>query len=334
MKKRLTLALVVILCAVSVFAHVGEVPDTDEQQSIHIDGWDLTLLRSTPAVGRESVYTLDVIGPEGTRRGGLEVQGLVLDDKAGSEVFVSGVEEQRPGQYTFTWTPSFAGDYIIQFIVRGKNDELLKPTFPITVADSRASYALGIGSFVAALAIALGVHFAVPHHKRKKFNAKPLIYGIIGGLAIFGLSYSVATFYTTGGERGFVVCGDAGCDLAVHWHAQLEMDMCGQTFNLPLEKGDLDKQHTHKERDRLHYHALIKTDEDKTVLEPQKLRVGELFDTLGTRFTKECFGDYCGGDACPDGHKGNLNVLVNDIAKPEGPDYVWNDGDVIRITFN
>ena len=331
-------AIVAFLCiflGTSALAHIGAIPDNEEQQSSHIDDWDLTLISAIPVVGKESAFTLDVVDPQGDRRGGLEVQGLILDKDSGREVFVSGVEERRPGQYTFIWNPSFAGDYIVQFIVRGKNDELLKPTFPIQVVDQRARYALGAGTFIGALAIALGIHYSLPskQHKRK-FKPLTLAYGILGGLVIFGLSYSVATFYMGGGERGFVVCGDQGCDLAVHWHSQLEMSVCGTTFNLPLEKGDLDKQHTHKERDRLHFHALLKSDEDGKVLEPQKLRLGNLFDALGTKFTKECFGGYCNGDSCAGGNKGNLKVLINDIENTDGPDYNWKDGDVIHITFN
>jgi len=105
-------------------------------------------------------------------------------------------------------------------------------------------------------------------------------------------------------------------------------------INIILEAGDLNKVHTHKEIDRLHYHSLIKMDEKgQKILEPWKLNVGILFEELGITFNSECFGNYCNGDNCPDGTPGTLRMTVNGVPNNQFNEYPYKDGDEIHITF-
>lgn len=331
------LCLLIVLFAATSSAHLEEsIPEGTTSESLHIRGYDITFLRPEGklAVNRDWQFIIDISDTAGQRAQGIDVQGQILDSKVGKEVFYAVVSEIQPGKYAFTWKPSFAGDYIAQFVFRSAEDEILQPSFAIRIDDPRGRYAL-VGSIIAGIvSLFVGVYAAWPR-RRRKFHATSLLIGIGIAALLVVLGYSVSYFYQAGGERGFVVCGADGCELAVHWHSQLEMSTCGKPVHLPLEAGDLNKQHTHKERDRLHFHALIKTDETGTnLLEPEKLRVGDLFEQLNIRFTRDCFMDYCNGDACPDGKPGTLRMAVNGVPNNEFAEYVWRDGDVIRIVLS
>ena len=96
----------------------------------------------------------------------------------------------------------------------------------------------------------------------------------------------------------------------------------------------MNKQHTHKERNKLHFHATLKTDDSGTkILDPEKLFVGQLFDVLKIPFTEKCFATYCSGDVCPDGKKGELRMFVNGASTSDYQKYVWKDGDKIQLEF-
>lgn len=334
MKNKLIYAVMLMALVGAVSAHVEELPQSG-QESLHLKGYDITFLIPTQKMYANDELQLSIIVKDSNEQlvTGLEVQGQMLDTQVGKEIFYAAVSEVQQGIYAFTWKPSFAGDYFVQFVFRSEENEILQPTFRIRIDDKREQYAWIFGVVAAALSIGIGLYAALPK-KHRKFRTSPLIIGVAIGILIIGLAYSVATFYQKGGEKGFIVCGPEGCELAAHWHSQLEMSVCGEPFHLPLEAGDLNKQHTHKERDRLHFHALIKTDEKGTkLLEPDKVRLGELFDFLGIRFTNECFGEYCNGDSCPDGTVGNLTMNVNGVPNIQYDDYVWKDGDVIKIAF-
>ncbi len=301
-----------------------------EQDKLQIHSYDFSFIRPDRAnVNKEVMLSVSIADSKGAVAG-LDVQGQILDAKVGKEIYYAAVSETKQGTYTFSWTPSFAGDYFVQFIFRSASEEILQPTFVIRVGDLRATYAWIAGVVVAIICVAAGVYMSLPK-KRKSFV--PLLVSLIITVISLGLAYSVATFYQTGGERGFIVCSTAGCELAVHYHSQLEINVCGKPVHLPLEAGDLNRQHTHKERDRLHYHSLIRADEKSNILEPEKLRLGELFDTVGIKFTKECFDKYCNGDKCPDGKQGRLLMLVNGLPNEHLQEYNWKDGDKIKIEF-
>jgi len=338
MKRPFVLGIAVIaLLSVMVFARVEEeavLPAGTTQDSLHIKGYDVTFLRPEKFhVNKDLQLAIEILDSEGKRAEGMDVQGQILDPEFGKEIFYAAVSEIAPARYAFTWKPSFAGDYFVQFVFRSVEDEILQPSFAVRVDDSRGRYAFIAGIIVAVLILAVGLYASLPW-KGRKFRIKPLLTGIVLGVVFFGLGYSVSYFYQKGGERGFVICGPEGCELAAHWHSQLEMNVCGKPYHLPLELGDLNKQHTHKERDKLHFHATIKTDKTGTqLLEPEKLKVGELFAQLNIRFTKDCFTDYCNGDACADGLPGTLRMMVNGVPNDQYADYVWKDGDKMSITF-
>jgi hypothetical protein len=316
-------------------AHVEDsgIPQGIRQSSLHIKGYDFTLLSSKShlAVNKENQFSMQIKDENGNIIRNSDVQGQILDSGFGKEIFYAAVIEED-GIYSFKWKPSFAGSYVVQYIIRDKEGVVLQPSFAIEVIDKKGVYSL-YGSIAAAVAIlAIGTYIALPRQKRH-FRIAPIIYSLLIAGATVALGYSVSYYYGAGGEKGFVVCGDDGCDLAVHYHSQLEMGICGEEYNLPLEAGDLGKQHTHKEKDKLHFHALIKTDKSGTeILEPEKLRLGGLFEQLNIPFTKDCFADKCSGDLC-NGRNGKLTVEVNGVPNEGASDYSWRDGDEIKIYF-
>lgn len=156
-------------------------------------------------------------------------------------------------------------------------------------------------------------------------------------LAIIGFfAYSVNTYLSESAEQhGIVVCDSDGvtCKISLHIHAQTYPSVCGEKLRLPLETGPLDRQHTHKERNYIHFHDAIAYDiQNQKIIDTDRLLLGEFFDNLGTRFTSDCLGDKCNGDLCS-GVPGKLTMTVNNVPNTEFRNYVWSDGDEITITF-
>ncbi|MBI4148159.1 hypothetical protein HY490_02605 [Candidatus Woesearchaeota archaeon] len=329
MSVRLTTVFIIFVLSTLAAAHEEEIQQISPDH-LHIKGYDVTFNRVPLRVGQEIELSVLVRDEQDTPTTNLDVQGQILDPSVNKELFYSGTRESPPGTYTFLWTPSYAGDYVAQFVFHTEATEIIQPSFAITVTDPRSTYVL-VGSIISGLLIAgAGIWLARPQ-KRKKFQWTPLLTGTgLGALIIIG-GYSVSNYYSQGGDKGFVVCGPDGCQLALHIHSQLDIFSCGKRIDLPLEAGDLNKQHTHKERNRLHYHALIKTDPTGTqLLEPEKLRIGELFDYLQMPFTPTCLGQHC--NTC-DGKPAHTTMTVNGVPNNQLSDYVWKDGDRITIEF-
>jgi len=325
--------LSLLLLALPVMAHLEEpVPAGMRTEALHIKGYDNTLLAPEIMKVNEEVELTIIIKDHDDALTGADIQGQIMEPDTGKDIFYSATTEVSPGKYSFTWKPSFAGNYFVQFIFLSSEDVIYKPTFALAVQDPRADYWLK-GSFIAAfICFAVGLYAGFPK-KKGKFNSKSLITGIVLGGIFIGLGYSVAYFYQAGGEAGYVVCDEEGvCEIAVHWHSELELSVCGEHFLLPKEAGDLDEQHTHKEPNRLHFHSLTKATEDGELLEPERLRAGGLFEQLDMKFNSECFRDKCNGDLC-NGQPGSVKMYVNGASSTEFDKYVWKDGDVISISF-
>lgn len=316
-----------------LYAKCGPLTGCDPSE---IPGFTFELIGSqTLYVEENQEFEFKISTAEGAYTG-QEIQAAIHEPGTEVGILYLATEEVIPGTYKFEWSPNFAGDYEIRYAFRNIEGTTVAPLYKLQVIDKRAVNAT-YGSLALAILI-IGLSTALSFKKKgrkKKFVPKTLIVGIIIGLAVYGLGYSLSQFYSEGGEKGFIVCGDEGCDLAIHIHSQLHMSVCGEEYNLGLEKGDLGRTHTHKERDYLHFHALIKTDITGTkILEPEKIYLGELFDQLNIPFTKTCFADKCNGDLCPNGQPGTLKVIVNGIPNEDFDEYVWNDDDEIEIRFD
>lgn len=119
---------------------------------------------------------------------------------------------------------------------------------------------------------------------------------------------------------------------AIHWHSQLNISICGKPYHLPLETGDLNKQHTHAQQGKLHAHIMMKMSETGEVLEPEKLKLGHLFEQFAIPFNETCIAEHCNGNPC-EGKQGKLRMTVNGKDSLEFANYSWSDNDEIRIYF-
>lgn len=104
------------------------------------------------------------------------------------------------------------------------------------------------------------------------------------------------------------------CFYTAHEHMQLKISINGEEQNIGFEKGDLQKSHTHAEKNKIHWHSVLNVDP----------------------LTKEVVGWY------PHSIKASLEelglenlssvvVIVNGNLEPNGLDYIWKDGDTIEV---
>lgn len=168
--------------------------------------------------------------------------------------------------------------------------------------------------------------------KRKKIKNILLTELIL--LIFFGLIYSVAQYYNQDVEQGIIICKNQNdCSLSQHTHADLEVSVCGKEHIFPFEKGDLDKAHTHKEKNKIHFHTLLKVDPlTNEILDPTELKIKSFFKQMGERFDANCILDKCNGDLCST-TPGKTSMTVNTIENSQLENYIWKDGDTIRISF-
>ena len=154
-------------------------------------------------------------------------------------------------------------------------------------------------------------------------------------IIILGLSYSVFVYLKTGiREEGIVVCEAGKCFLAPgDIHVQIEIDVCGEQLNLPLDTGPTDGLNTHKERNLIHFEGTLEIDPlSKEIIDKTPLLLKTFFAVVEMRFTKECIADTCNNDVC-NGKPGALKMWVNGEANNEFQSYGWKDDDSILIKF-
>ncbi len=157
--------------------------------------------------------------------------------------------------------------------------------------------------------------------KKRKFNWLPIIVLIVVA-AIAGLSYSLYVFYSSGAaEKGIVVCdpqNPTDCLWQDHIHSLVIISIDGNVQDLPIEKGALDKAHTHEEKNILHWHNSLPYDPLKQeVIDKTPLTLKNSLNSIGV--------------ALPEGGRlfvkksGSWNRIT------EYGEYVWSDGDIIFI---
>ncbi len=112
-------------------------------------------------------------------------------------------------------------------------------------------------------------------------------------------------------------------DREVHWHAYVDMSICGEHKDLPKSEGGdtvhgkqfkgIHLLHTHDDN-IIHIEGLIQKKED--------IALGRFFDVIEMPFDKDKIMDKKNGDLCPDGRPGILKMYVNDQPRTDFRDYV------------
>ncbi len=172
-------------------------------------------------------------------------------------------------------------------------------------------------------------------YMKKKRRVLPILGYSVALVVVVVLGYYGYVFSRSEAEiEGITVCESADvCYRTVHVHADVIIDVCGEQMRLPLEKGPLDGPHTHKERNKIHFHSKLRIDpRTEAFLETEPLRLGRFMDVMNVRFNKECFGESCNGMTC-NGQPGELSMQVNGLDDTEFDQYVWKDGDQIVMQF-
>ena len=152
---------------------------------------------------------------------------------------------------------------------------------------------------------------------------------LIIGFVVIGL---IAFFYVanrfSGGEKGvttekpITTCQPENappekqkCYYTAHVHLTLKIIENGQEVALSFEKGDLQKSHTHAEKDKIHWHATLPVDpKTKQITDYSALKLKAVLDEFKINYQGK-----------------KVTVLVNEQEKKEGVDYIWQDGDSVEV---
>ena len=170
--------------------------------------------------------------------------------------------------------------------------------------------------------------------KKQKSKTRYFIYVIIVLFATY-LGYSTYVYLKSGvKDEGLVVCDSGKCFWAPgDIHTQVDIEICRQYFNLPLDKASTDDVHTHKERNLFHFEGKLLVDKDTNeILDYTPLMLKHGFERMEVRFVDGCINDKCNGDLCY-GKPGTLKMWVNGLENNEFENYIWKDKDQILIKF-
>lgn len=162
--------------------------------------------------------------------------------------------------------------------------------------------------------------------KNPKSLLKYLVIALVLAAVAFG-AYSVLQFQRSEENiTGFFTCNEEKtvCEQLQHIHADIEMNVCGKEIIFPKEKGRTDRAHTHKEVNKIHWESSLKVDPQTRIpLDPTPLKIFAFLEQMQHSFPK----------SCPDNPNSELNVSVNGQDMPSKLDYVWSDGDMIKVEY-
>lgn len=154
---------------------------------------------------------------------------------------------------------------------------------------------------------------------------------------LLGLLFSWAQYYKEGAEQGIIICkSETECEIAMHVHAYLDVTICGEEIAFPAETGDLSMVHTHKERNKLHWHDIEAADPiTQEVIDPYELTLEAFFEQMGEEFKDGCIMGMCEGvDTCPGSDSpGTITMTVEGQPSTEFEKYYWQDEESITLSF-
>lgn len=169
------------------------------------------------------------------------------------------------------------------------------------------------------------------HSDKKKKSSSNVVFKITGAIVVLliavGLWYSVTQYQSSDEEQtGFLVCNKENtiCENSQHIHADIDVQVCGKEIEFGKEKGRTDKQHTHKEKNKIHWHARMRVDPvTKQPLDPTLISVQSFLDQMAYSFPT----------SCPNNPSPTMKVTINNVQRPEGLQAHWVDGDKIHVIY-
>lgn len=168
-------------------------------------------------------------------------------------------------------------------------------------------------------------------------GAKKVLLAALGVAAMAALAYSLYAALSSGADKqGLVVCPEEGkCFWTAHYHAFVHAEVCGEERRLPIEKGSLQRLHTHEEKNVLHWHDKLPYDKQSgNLTDATPLLLRETFGQLEIEFGKGSFWGRKDGDSCADGRQGSLKFFVNGQPNADYGEYAWRDRDVLVVVFD
>lgn len=186
-----------------------------------------------------------------------------------------------------------------------------------------------LAPFIAIVFGALLVHYYEAHkHTPKNLDSlKKIIFGII---LLVTAVVSLTIFYQT-----IKINAISWSQGPVHWHADVEIEMCGEPYFLPTIEGFSNQVGT----ELVHTHEDMRIHVEGPVMKPEDASLGTFFRLQGVPFSATEIADKKNGDLCPDNQPGKVTLLVNGKENVEFEKYIiapYPDvppGDHIKIIF-
>lgn len=152
----------------------------------------------------------------------------------------------------------------------------------------------------------------------KKSNLLILILVILGVVGFFYLANKFGSGEkSVTSEKPIITCQNDQCFYTAHLHFHLNLVIDGKEQDLPYEKGDLQKSHTHAEKNTIHWHATLLVDKNTNqVTNYSSLKLKVVLDQMEINYQDK-----------------KVTVKVNGQEKSEGLDYVWKDGDKVEVNI-
>ena len=151
---------------------------------------------------------------------------------------------------------------------------------------------------------------------------------VLGILAVGAyFLYSYLTYEESDYDsKGFFICNQDKtiCENSQHIHANIVVKSCGKEVLFDKEKGRTDQQHTHKEVNRIHWHARERVNPDtRAPLNIYPRTIKAFFEQMEFKAPQNC------GES-----KATVQVKVNGQDNPQGLDYMWVDNDKLDVEIN
>lgn len=121
---------------------------------------------------------------------------------------------------------------------------------------------------------------------------------------------------------------------SVHWHASVELDICGLPIELPCSVRALAHGETACGTGFLHHHRDDLIHIEGQVNRKEDIQLGKFFQAIGSKFTKTELLDRENGERCPEGGTGTVKLYVNGQPNEQLDEYVPKDKDRLRFVFD
>ena len=160
--------------------------------------------------------------------------------------------------------------------------------------------------------------------KKQKLPVTNIFIFILVIILFIGLFYMSSYFREkeeqVRAENPITFCpSEQECFFTTHIHYLVSIKIFGQEQTLGFEEGALESFHTHSQKNKVHWHALLQA--DSTTRQPEEFpTLGKLFESMNVPFSNEGIFEYKNGEPNPKTSKpAQLKVFVNgeQIENPE-----------------